>query len=36
MRFDIGKAKASQSREGFNHNPKVKLLDQLRWLKVVG
>jgi len=29
MRFDIGKAKASEPREGFIPNPKLKLLDQV-------
>jgi hypothetical protein len=34
MRLDIGKAKESRPREGFIHNPKLMLLDQLRRLKV--
>jgi hypothetical protein len=29
VRFDIGKAKASEPREGFIPNPKPKLLDQV-------
>ena len=29
VRFDIGKAKASEPREGFTPNPKLKLLDQV-------
>ena len=29
MRLDIGKGKASRSREGFIPNPKLKLLEQV-------
>jgi hypothetical protein len=29
MGFDIGKAKASRPLEGFNPNPKLKLLEQV-------
>jgi hypothetical protein len=36
MRFDTGKAKASRPWEGFIHNPKLKLRDKLRRLKVEG